>query len=73
VKCNVKLIWSSDSGSWYTISNDIPGLALGAMTFDNLVEKVRIATPEILELNLGYKGAIELHFEAERIELLDAI
>ena len=70
MKCVVTLIWSSESDSWYTESDDIPGLSMGADTFDNLVQRVRTAAAELLELNLGYKGAIELHFEAKRVELL---
>ena len=73
MKCTVKLIWSSESDSWYTESDDVPGLALGADTFDELVERVRITAPELLELNLGYNGAVELHFEVERIEVLAAV
>ena len=72
MKCRVKLIWSNESKSWYTVSDDVPGLALGADSFDVLVERVRLAAPELLELNLNFKGEVELHFEAERIDVLAA-
>ena len=70
VKCTVKLVWSSESSSWYTVSDDVPGLTLGADVFDVLVGRVRMAVPELLELNLGYKGEVELYFDVERVEKL---
>jgi hypothetical protein len=73
MKYIVDLIWSSESDSWYTMSNDVPGLALGAETFDALVGRVRMAVPELLELNLGYKGDIEICFRTERLEVLAAV
>ena len=66
--CTVKLIWSSESNSWRTETDDIPGLLLGSNSFDALVEKVRMAAPEMLELNCGYTGEVKLLFEAEREE-----
>ena len=73
MKCKVKLIWSHESDSWYTVSEDVPGLALGADTFDALVDRVRVAVPELLELNLDYKGDVELYIEAELVENLQAV
>ena len=73
MKCKVKLIWSNESDSWYTESDDVLGLALGADTFDALVERVRMAVPELLELNLDYRGDVELYIEAELVENLMAV
>ena len=52
--CKVKLVWDKESNSWHTETDDIPGLVLGSESFDNLVEKVCLAAPEMLELNLEY-------------------
>ena len=73
MKCTVKLVWSIESDSWYTISDDVPGLALGSDSFDALVDKVCLAVPELLELNIGYKGSVELFFEVERVETLAGV
>jgi len=73
MKCVVKLIWSSESGSWYTESEDIPGLLLGSNSCDGLIERVRVAAPEMLELNCNYKGPIELSFETIRIDNLGKV
>ena len=67
------MIWCDESRSWYTDSDDIPGLTTGAKTFDDLVEKVRNIAPELLKDNLGYVGPIEIQFEAERYEFLQAV
>ena len=57
-KCVVKLVW--DDGIWYTKADKELGLVLESGSFDALVERVRIAVPEMLELNCGYKGEIQL-------------
>ena len=68
MKCIVKLVWDNEAKVWITQSDDIPGLFLESPSFDILIERVRIAAPEMLELNRGYIGPISLSFEAERIE-----
>ena len=68
MKCIVKLIWDNETNRWYTETDDVPGLVLEAASFDSLVDKVRLAAPEMLELNCNYTGPVHLLFEAERIE-----
>ena len=67
-KCTVKLVW--DDGIWYTKADEELGLVLESGSFDALVERVRMAVPEMLELNCGYTGEIELSFEVERVDNL---
>jgi hypothetical protein len=66
--CKVKIVWDKESDSWFTETEDIPGLILGSESFDKLVEKVCLAAPEMLELNLNYQGPVNIIFEAERVE-----
>ena len=68
MKCVVKLVWDNEAKVWITESDDIPGLLLESPSFDTLVERVRKAAPEMLELNCGYVGPVSLSFEAERVE-----
>ena len=68
MKCAVRLVWDDETNRWFTETNDIPGLILEAASFDELVNKVRLATPEMLELNCDYTGPIHISFEAERVE-----
>ena len=67
-KCTVKLIW--DDGIWYTKTDEELGIVLESGSFDALVERVRTAVPEMLELNCGYKGEVQLIFEVERVDNL---
>ena len=72
-KCTVRLIW--DSGIWYSkASEDMGfGLTLEHGSYDALVEKVKIAVPEMFEECFGYKGEIELTFVTERVDKLKAV
>ncbi|MCL2570907.1 MAG: DUF1902 domain-containing protein [Defluviitaleaceae bacterium] len=63
--CKIKMIW--DDGVWIAESEDNLGIVLESSSFDNLVERVRDAIPEMLELNLDYTGDFQIHFEAERL------
>ena len=71
MKYDVRLIWDTIAKVWYT-QTDLPGLCLEADTFDELVQEVRLAAPEMLESNCDYTGPIHLIFEAVRVETLDA-
>jgi len=62
------MIW--DEGYWHTNTDLDLGITLSSDSFDALIERVRIAVPEMLELNCNYSGEVELIFEAERREKL---
>jgi hypothetical protein len=49
------------------------GLVLESDSFDALIERVKIAAPEMIELNFSYKGPINLHFITERTDHLVAV
>jgi len=49
---------------WVAENDDIP-IALEADSLDKLIERVRIATPELLELNGKNNENITLHFEMD--------
>ncbi|MCL2112166.1 MAG: DUF1902 domain-containing protein [Clostridiales bacterium] len=66
----VDLFWDNEAEAWGAVCDDIP-LALESESLDGLIERVRIATPEILELNGKTSEQTMLHFKAER--LLQAI
>ena len=75
MKCIAKLIW--DDGVWYskvyTSDNENVRLTLESGSFDALVERVKTALPEMLELNFGYTGDVQLSFEAERSDNLKKV
>ena len=58
----IKFLWDDEAAVWVATSEDVPGLALESGSFDALVEKVRFAIPELLELNRQstYMGTVLL-------------
>ena len=73
MECTVKLIWDSDTDRWHSETDSNLRLTLEAASFDALVERIRIAAPEMLELNCGYTGPIQIKYEVERMETLNKV
>lgn len=65
----IKLIWDSEACVWVAESDDVPGLVLESGSFDALVERLRFAVPELLELN-GRTAPVQLRMVSERCERL---
>ena len=71
MRCIVKLIWSDEEKFWHSESLDERiGLTLESGSLDVLIERVKMAVPEMYEL-IGYKGGINLSFEIEREEIVE--
>jgi len=47
----VKAEWDEEASVWVASSDDVPGLATGADTFEGLIDKLKIVIPELLEAN----------------------
>ena len=64
--------WDPDARVWVATSDDVPGLATGADTLDDLIEKLKVVIPELLEANgvlsPGQQGDIPFAIIAERHE-----
>ena len=60
----VLLSWDDEASVWVAENDDIP-IALESASLDTLMERVRIATPELLELNDRNHGNIALRFKME--------
>jgi predicted RNase H-like HicB family nuclease len=67
----IKAEWDAEAGVWVASSDDVPGLATGADTFEELIAKLHVVVPELLEENglLAVRGE-EIPFAvlAERVE-----
>ena len=63
----VRLAWDSDACVWIATSDDIPGLVLESGSFDALLERARIAIPELLDLNASLPP-VSISFLSERHE-----
>ncbi|MBR3543073.1 MAG: DUF1902 domain-containing protein [Treponema sp.] len=51
----VHFTWDSEASVWIAESKNIPGLVLEGGSLDALIERVRYAAPELLELNSAKK------------------
>ena len=75
MKCIAKLVF--DDKMWFSNVRTGKGepvcLTLESGSFDALAERVKIALPEMLELNFGYRGEIELSYEVERVDNIRGI
>jgi hypothetical protein len=70
MKCIVKLIWSEEEKFWHSESMDERfGLTLESGSLDVLIERIKMAVPEMFEL-IGYTGEIDLSFEIDRTDKL---
>lgn len=64
----INLIWDSEAGVWIAESEDIPGLVLESGSYDALIERVRFAIPELIELNKTVNVPPTLTFLSKRQE-----
>ena len=62
----INTVWDNDARVWIATSDDIPGLVLESGSLDALMERVRIAAPEILALNGTIEDPVPLFFKSER-------
>jgi hypothetical protein len=68
----VKLTWDSEAMVWIATSDDVPGLVLESGSFDALVERVRMAVPELIELNGKTNHEYRLKYLTEREDMVPA-
>ena len=65
--------WDSEAGCWYATSDDIPGLATGADTIEDLIERLNVIVPELVELNeVPVDGHVSFELLARRRAIADA-
>ena len=51
MRCKIRFQWDEEAAEWIATSDDVPGLVLESGSFDALVERVKLAVPELLKLN----------------------
>ena len=62
----INFLWDDESSVWIAESDNIPGLVLESGSLDALVEKVKVAVPELLQLNNEYYQSINLLIHTQR-------
>ena len=60
----IALFWDAEADVWIAENDDIP-MALESASLDDLMERVKNATPELLEINGKNHNNISLHFKME--------
>ena len=60
----VSLNWDEEAARWYALNDDIP-IVLEDDSLDTLINRVKLATPELLELNGKPHENIHLLFKME--------
>jgi len=65
----ISLTFDEEAAVWYAINDDIP-IALESDSLDVLIERVKLAVPEILELNGKSRKHTVLHFIMEQEAVL---
>ena len=57
----VHAFWDEEAGVWVATSDDVPGLVTEAETQDELLAKLHVLIPELIELNGdGFDGLPEV-------------
>ena len=64
---HVDMTWDKNAGVWCAVCDEIP-IALESHSFDVLIERVKTATAEILELNGNMDEEIRLCFKTTHWE-----
>ena len=62
----INITWDDEAQVWIAVSEDIKGLVLECGSLDALIERVRVAVPELLEIQGDQRKDITLSFSMER-------
>ncbi|MBP3520205.1 MAG: DUF1902 domain-containing protein [Oscillospiraceae bacterium] len=68
MEITVQMTWDTEACVWVAESEDVPGLVLESGSLDALIERVRFAVPELLELNGQTKSPVLLNLVSKRLE-----
>lgn len=68
----ITMTWDNEAAVWIATSEDVPGLVLESGSFDALIERLRFAVPELLELNGAASPSYSLTYAAMRSDVVMA-
>ena len=70
--CKITFSWDDEACVWIAVSDDTVCLALEHESLDILLERVRIAVPELLSMENNFLGAVDIEYTISRQERLVA-
>ena len=62
----IKITWDDEAHVWIAIGENLEGLVLECGSLDALIERVKAAVPELLEIQGERQKDIYLNFSMER-------
>ncbi|MCL1996770.1 MAG: DUF1902 domain-containing protein [Defluviitaleaceae bacterium] len=69
-ECTVNFWWDNEASVWIATSKDVYGLVLEHESFDVLLNRVRLAIPELLSFESQFDGDISLDYAVSRKDKL---
>jgi predicted RNase H-like HicB family nuclease len=66
----IEAAWNAESKVWVAKSEDVPGLATVAATLDELLTKLAVMIPELLELNYAPQFEVRAIRDHDRYTLI---
>lgn len=68
MKYKIDLTWDKEAAVWVATSEDITGLVMESGSLDALMERVKNATTELLELNSHKGKRTQILFHSTRVD-----
>ena len=68
----IKFQWDDEAAVWIATSKDVPGFVLESGSFDALIERVKIAMPELIKLNGAEPVSYRLEYTVLRKDIVPA-
>ena len=72
VSYRIDLLWDGEANVWIATSDDVPGLVLESDSVDVLIEKLKYAIPELIELNGNKPSDDDFVLQSQRMEFVAA-
>ena len=70
VSYRIDLPWDGEANVWIATSDDVPGLVLESDSVDALIEKLKYAIPELIELNGNKPSDDDFVLQSQRMEFV---
>ena len=69
---NVKFVWTGDDKIWYATCSELK-ITLEEGSFDVLAFRMKLAIQEVAAIELKITGNIQINYEIERFDVIEAV